>query len=193
MRIDRLVVATKNDDKLREIEAVLLGLGLVGEIVAGLDWPEIEETEPTLHGNARLKAQAVVAATGLPALADDTGLEVDALGGAPGVRSSRYAGEAATYTDNVELLVANLAGVPNRSARFRTVMVLMLPGGEEVSAEGVLEGRIIDEPRGESGFGYDPVFEVDGRTLAELSEEEKNAVSHRARAIRALAEVLRRG
>jgi XTP/dITP diphosphohydrolase len=193
VRIDRLVVATKNEDKRREIEAVLLGLGLVGEIVAGVDWPEVEETETTLHGNARLKAQAVVVATGLPALADDTGLEVDALDGAPGVRSSRYAGEAATYGDNVELLVANLAGVANRSARFRTVMVLMLPGGEEVSAEGVLEGRIIDEPRGESGFGYDPVFEIDKRTLAELSDAEKNAVSHRARAIRALAEVLRRG
>jgi XTP/dITP diphosphohydrolase len=193
VRIDRLVVATKNEDKRREIEAVLLGLGLVGEIVAGVDWPEVEETETTLHGNARLKAQAVVVATGLPALADDTGLEVDALDGAPGVRSSRYAGEAATYGDNVELLVANLAGVANRSARFRTVMVLMLPGGEEVSAEGVLEGRIIDEPRGESGFGYDPVFEIDKRTLAELSDAEKNAFSHRARAIRALAEVLRRG
>ena len=191
MRIERLVVATKNQDKLREIEAVLLGLGLVGEIVPGMDWPEVEETEPTLQGNARLKAQAVVAATGLPALADDTGLEVDGLDGAPGVRSSRYAGEAATYADNVELLRRTLAGVANRSARFRTVMTLMLPGAEDISAEGVLDGRIIDEPRGASGFGYDPVFEVDGRTLAEMSEDEKNAISHRARAIRALAEVLR--
>lgn len=191
MRIERLVVATKNADKLREIEAVLLGLGLVTEIVAGLDWPEVEETEPTLEGNARLKAEAVGAATGLPALADDTGLEVDALDGAPGVRSSRFAGEAATYADNVELLVTNLAGVPNRSARFRTVMILRMPGGEEISAEGVLEGRIIDEPRGESGFGYDPVFEVEGQTLAELSDREKNQVSHRGRALRALAERLR--
>jgi XTP/dITP diphosphohydrolase len=191
MRIERLVVATKNADKLREIEAVLLGLGLVNEIVAGLDWPEVEETEPTLEGNARLKAEAVVAATGLPALADDTGLEVDALDGAPGVRSSRFAGEAATYADNVELLLRNLAGVPNRSARFRTVMILRLTRGEEISAEGVLEGRIIDEPRGESGFGYDPVFEVGGRTLAELSDREKNQVSHRGRALRALAESLR--
>jgi XTP/dITP diphosphohydrolase len=190
--IERLVVATKNDDKLREIEAVLVALGLVREIVGGLDWPEVEETEPTLHGNARLKARAVLEATGLPALADDTGLEVDALGGAPGVHSSRYSGESATYAENVDLLLKNLIGVSNRSARFRTVMVLMLPGGAEISAEGIVEGEITQERRGESGFGYDPVFELDGRTLAELSDEEKNAVSHRARAIQALAEVLRR-
>ena len=116
MRIDRLVVASKNQDKLREIEAVLLGMGLVGEIVTGLEWPDVEETEPTLEGNALLKARAVAAATGLPALADDTGLEVDALGGAPGVRSSRFAGEAASYADNVRVLLEQLAGETKRSA-----------------------------------------------------------------------------
>ncbi len=192
MRIHRLVVATKNQDKLREIEAVLLGLGLVGEIVAGLDWPDVDETESTLEGNALLKAQSVVAATGLPALADDTGLEVAALDGGPGVRSARYAGEAASYADNVRVLLENLVEESDRSARFRTVMALVMPGQEDVLAEGILEGHIINTPRGESGFGYDPVFDVDGRTLAEMGPAEKNRISHRGRAIRALAEELRR-
>jgi XTP/dITP diphosphohydrolase len=193
MRINRLVVASKNEDKLREIEAVLLGLGLVNEIVTGLDWPDVEETEPTLEGNALLKARAVAASTGLPALADDTGLEVAALGGAPGVRSARYAGERASYADNVRVLLEQLSGESDRSARFRTVMALVMPGGQEIVAEGKLEGSIIDIPRGDSGFGYDPVFDLDGRTLAELEGAEKNAISHRSRALRALAEKLRRG
>jgi len=192
VRIERLVVASKNQDKLREIESVLLGLGLVGEIVTGLDWPDIEETEPTLEGNALLKARTVALATGLPSLADDTGLEVDALGGAPGVRSSRFAGEGASYADNVQALVEQLADEPERTARFRTVMALVTPGGREIVAEGRLEGSIIDVPRGDSGFGYDPVFDVDGRTLAEFAAAEKNAISHRARALRSLAEILRR-
>lgn len=191
MRIDRLVVASKNEDKLVEIEAVLLGLGLVQEIVVGLDWPDVEETEPTLEGNALLKAKAVGEATGLPALADDTGLEVAALDGAPGVRSARYAGENASYADNVRYLLRRLDAVSDRTARFRTVMALVIPGQENIVAEGVLDGHIIDSPRGDSGFGYDPVFDIDGRTLAELSPIEKNAVSHRARALRALAEILR--
>jgi XTP/dITP diphosphohydrolase len=191
VRIDRLVVASKNQDKLREIEAVLLGMGLVGEIVTGLEWTDIEETEPTLEGNALLKARAVAAATGLPALADDTGLEVDALGGAPGVRSARYAGVDASYADNVRRLLEQLAGQTERSARFRTVMALVIPGDREIVADGHLDGSIIEVPRGESGFGYDPVFGVDGRTLAEFSSAEKNAISHRGRALRALAEKLR--
>ena len=192
MRIDRLVVASKNQDKLREIEAVLLGMGLVGEIVTGLEWPDVEETEPTLEGNALLKARAVATATGLPALADDTGLEVDALDGAPGVRSARFAGEQASYSDNVQVLLKKLSHQTERSARFRTVMALVIPGGREIVAEGRLVGSIIDVPRGDLGFGYDPVFEFDGRTLAELGTVEKNAISHRARALQALAEKLRR-
>ena len=191
MRIERLVVASKNEDKLGEIEAVLLGLGLVKEIVAGLDWPDIEETEPTLEGNALLKARTVAAVTGLPCLADDTGLEVAALDGAPGVRSARFAGETASYADNVRALLEKLAGISDRSARFRTVMALVIPGGWEVVAQGVLEGLIIDTPRGDTGFGYDPVFDVGGRTLAELAAVEKNAISHRGRALRALADKLR--
>jgi XTP/dITP diphosphohydrolase len=193
MRIDRLVVASKNEDKVREIEAVLLGLGLVNEIVKGLDWPDVEESEPTLEGNALMKGRAVAAATGWPALADDTGLEVAALGGAPGVRSARFAGEQASYADNVLALLRQLSGETDRSARFRTVMALVTPDGQQIVVEGVLEGSIIDTPRGDSGFGYDPVFEVDGRTLAELGAAEKNAISHRGRALRALAETLRRG
>jgi len=191
VRIERLVVASKNEDKLGEIEAVLLGLGLVKEIVAGLDWPDIEETEPTLEGNALLKARTVAAVTGLPCLADDTGLEVAALDGAPGVRSARFAGETASYADNVRALLEKLAGISDRSARFRTVMALVIPGGWEVVAQGVLEGLIIDTPRGDTGFGYDPVFDVGGRTLAELAAVEKNAISHRGRALRALADKLR--
>lgn len=193
MRIDRLVVASKNEDKVREIEAVLLGLGLVNEIVKGLDWPDVEESEPTLEGNALMKGRAVAAATGWPALADDTGLEVASLGGAPGVRSARFAGEQASYADNVLALLRQLSGETDRSARFRTVMALVTPDGQQIVVEGVLEGSIIDTPRGDSGFGYDPVFEVDGRTLAELGAAEKNAISHRGRALRALAETLRRG
>jgi XTP/dITP diphosphohydrolase len=192
VRIERLVVASKNEDKLGEIKAVLLGLGLVNEIVADLDWPDIEETEPTLEGNALLKARTVAAATGLPSLADDTGLEVAALDGEPGVRSARFAGETASYADNVRALLEQLAGHSDRSARFRTVMALVMPGGWEIVAEGVLEGLIIDTPRGDTGFGYDPVFDVGGRTLAELAAVEKNAISHRGRALRALADKLRR-
>lgn len=187
MKIERLVVASKNPDKIGEIEAVLRGLGLVDVVARGLEWPDVEETGTTLEENALLKARAVAAAVGLPALADDTGLEVDALGGAPGVRSARYAGPDATYDDNVRRLLADVADAQDRSARFRTVMALVFPDGREIVGEGVLEGQIIDERRGTSGFGYDPVFLVDGRTLAEIDPVEKNAISHRGRALRALA------
>ncbi|GBD84948.1 non-canonical purine NTP pyrophosphatase [bacterium BMS3Abin02] len=187
MKIERLVVASKNPDKIGEIEAVLRGLGLVDVVARGLEWPDVEETGTTLEENALLKARAVAAAVGLPALADDTGLEVDALGGAPGVRSARYAGPDATYDDNVRRLLAEVADAQDRSARFRTVMALVFPDGREIVGEGVLEGQIIDERRGTSGFGYDPVFLVDGRTLAEIDPVEKNAISHRGRALRALA------
>ena len=188
--IPRLAVASKNPDKVREVEEVLASTGLVSEIVRGLDWPDVEETGETLEENALLKARAVTEATGLPALADDTGLEVDALQGRPGVHSSRFAGLEATYDENVALLLEVMAGVGDRSARFRTVVALVFPDGVEVTAEGVVEGSIIEESRGNSGFGYDPVFEVDGRTLGEMTLEEKSSLSHRARAIRALAELL---
>ena len=188
--IPRLVVASKNPDKVAEIEQVLAETDLVDEIVRGLDWPDVEETGGTLEANALLKARAVVEATGLPGLADDTGLEVDALDGVPGIHTARFAGEGARYEDNVARLIEVMRSQTDRSARFRTVVSLAFPDGVEVTAEGSLVGEITDAPRGERGFGYDPVFEVDGRTLAEMSLDEKNELSHRARAIRALVEEL---
>lgn len=189
--IRRLVVASKNPDKIAEIESVLGAAGLDVEIVRGLDWPDVDETEATLEANALLKAWAVMTATGLPAVADDTGLEVDALGGAPGVVTGRYAGLDATYADNVERLLADLEGVSERQATFRTVVALVTPEGDEVVREGLLPGRITRAARGNFGFGYDPVFEVEGLTLGEMRTEQKDRVSHRARALRSLVEVLR--
>jgi XTP/dITP diphosphohydrolase len=189
--VRRLVVASQNSDKVREVEEVLALLADPPEIVRGLVWDEIDETEPTLEGNALLKARAVAAATGLPALSDDTGLEVDALGGAPGVHTARYAGDDASYDDNIAKVLTELDGVTGRSARFRTVVALVTPEGEEVMAEGVLEGSIGTQRRGDNGFGYDPVFVVDHRTLAEISSDEKHTISHRGKALRALVELLR--
>lgn len=190
IRFPALVVASKNPDKVREVEAVLTDLGVVGEIVRGLDWPDVDETGETLEENALLKARAVAAATGLPSLADDTGLEVDALGGAPGVYAARYSGPGATYVSNVAKLLAELTGVSERRAVFRTVIAVVDPEGDEWLAEGALEGTIALSPRGENGFGYDPVFEVGDRTLAELTAAEKNSLSHRARALKAIAAAL---
>lgn len=184
--IPRLVVASKNPDKVSEIEELLHGTGLTAEIVRDLEWPDVEETGSTLEENARLKARAVVEATGLPVLADDTGLEVEALGGEPGVNTARFAGPSADYAENVARMLEVMGGRADRSARFRTVVALEFPDGVEILAEGILEGRIAEGPRGMEGFGYDPVFEVEGRTLAEMSPDEKNALSHRALAIRAL-------
>lgn len=188
----RLVVATKNADKVREVRAVLAEAAPQVRLIEGLDWPDVAETGETLEENALLKARAAAAATGLPALADDTGLEVAALGGAPGVRTARYAGlstgePGAVYAANRAALLAALRGVSDRRARFRTVVALVTPEGKERLAEGVLEGLVTTAERGSAGFGYDPVFEVEGTTLAEMGEWGKNRISHRARALRALA------
>jgi XTP/dITP diphosphohydrolase len=188
--IPRLVIGSKNPDKTAEVKAILEPIGLAKEIVDGLDWDDVEETGSSLEENALLKARAVVEATGLPAIADDTGLEVDALGGAPGVHTARFAGEDATYEDNVARLLDVMVGEQNRDARFRTVVALVFPDGVEVTAEGMITGTITETRRGSRNFGYDPVFEVDGRTLAEMGDEEKNEISHRARAIHALCESL---
>jgi XTP/dITP diphosphohydrolase len=158
--------------------------------------PDVEETGITLEDNARLKAVALCEATGEAAIADDTGLEVLALGGAPGVYSARFAGPDATYADNVALLLDRLAGVEpgRRTARFATVAVARWPDGREVAAFGEVEGTIAEAPRGANGFGYDPVFvpeEGDGRTFAEMLATEKHALSHRGRAFRTLADGLR--
>ena len=189
------VVATFNAHKAAELHALL---ALPGVTLRSLrDWPGAESPEEngtTLLANALIKARAAAALTGLPAIADDTGLEVDALGGEPGVYAARYAGPNATYADNVAKLLRELTGVPitQRTARFRTACVAVWPDGRELHAEGVLEGLIIESPRGSNGFGYDPVFVPAGetRTYAELSEAEKNANSHRSRAVRALAAML---
>lgn len=186
----RLVVASQNPDKIAEIEAVLAELPVPPEIVRGLTWPDVEETEPTLEGNALLKAHAVVAATGIAALADDTGLEVVALNGGPGVRTARFAGPQATYEQNVARLLVEMTDVQDRRARFRTAVALVHPDGTEVVVEGSLAGTITTERRGSGGFGYDPVFDVDGRTLAEIPADEKNRISHRAVALHALVERL---
>ncbi len=195
----RLVLATANPHKAVEIAEVLgPGYDLVPR---PLDVPEVVEDAETFEGNARLKAAALVATTGEPALADDSGLEVDALDGAPGVHSARYAGEHATGADNVARLLTELSGLPvaaggaDRAARFRCVLVVSWPDGREVVATGVVEGHIVDAPRGESGFGYDPVFVPDdpsarGRTFAEMSSAEKHAISHRGKALRKLASLL---
>ncbi len=188
MKPARIVVASQNPDKVREVESVIAVVAPWVEIVRGLEWPEVAETEMTLQGNALLKARAVVKATGIAALADDTGLEVRALGGGPGVRTARFAGPQATYQDNVSHLLHVLAAHDDRSATFRSVVALVDEQGSVVTGEGRLEGRIAEVPRGEGGFGYDPVFEVGSRTLAEIGEEEKNRMSHRANALVALAE-----
>lgn len=186
----RVVVASKNQHKIREVEAVLEGMDHPWEIVRGLEWSDVDETEPTLEGNALLKAHAAAEATGLPALADDTGLEVDALDGRPGVFSARFAGPDATYDQNVDRLLADLGDAENRSARFRTVIAFVVPGADSIVVEGVVEGTITRERSGDRGFGYDPVFAVGGRTYAEMSDDEKNEMSHRSRALQALAVAL---
>jgi XTP/dITP diphosphohydrolase len=188
--IPRLVIASKNPDKISEVEAVLTSIELVDEVVKDLDWEDVPETGETLEENALLKARAVVEATGLPVIADDTGLEVAALDGAPGVHTARFAGDGARYEDNVAKMIEVMQGRTDRNARFRTVVALVFPDGVEILADGTVDGVITEAPRGTQGFGYDPVFEVDGRTLAEMSAEEKNGLSHRARALRALGEKL---
>lgn len=191
MKLERAVVASQNPDKIAEIEAVLAGADVVGEIVRGFEWDDIVEDASTLAGNALLKARAVGRVTGLAAIGDDTGLEVDSLAGAPGVYTARFSGPDATYETNVDALLEALVGVEDRGARFRTAIAAVLPTGEELVTHGELLGAIATERRGEGGFGYDPIFEVGDRTLAEIGVEEKNRISHRARAIAAMAELLR--
>lgn len=186
----RVVLASANSDKAMEIAAIL---GTAVDLVPRPpEVPDVVEDGDSLLANARLKALAIVEATGEAALADDTGLEVDALDGAPGVRSARFASEDATYQDNVDHLLASLRGVPavDRTARFRTVALLRRPDGSEVVVEGTVEGHITTAPRGDAGFGYDPVFapdDADGRTFAEMSADEKHTISHRGRAFRSMA------
>ena len=186
----RVVLASANPDKAAEIAAIL---GAAVDLVPRPpEVPDVVEDGDSLLANARLKALAIVEATGEAALADDTGLEVDALDGAPGVHSARFASADATYQENVDHLLASLHGVPavDRTARFRTVALLRRPDGSEVVVEGTVEGHITTAPRGDAGFGYDPVFAPDdagGRTFAEMSADEKHTISHRGRAFRSMA------
>lgn len=187
----KIVFATNNAHKLSEVQAVLgPSFELVTPRMCGVA-EDIPEDQPTLEGNALQKARYVRARTGLDCFADDTGLEVEALGGAPGVHSARYATDGHDFAANNRFLLANLAGKTNRRARFRTVVALLV-GDEEHLFEGVVEGRILDHECGTEGFGYDPLFVPDGydRTFAEMSADEKNAVSHRGRAVRKLASYL---
>jgi XTP/dITP diphosphohydrolase len=192
----RMVLATANPDKAREIVAIVAATA--GDAIELRPRPatvaEVDETGETLEENARLKAHALLHATGLPAIADDTGLEVDALGGAPGVYSARFAGQKATYDDNVDKLLADLEAAAAtahdaRRARFRTVAIACFGDRPEIVAHGVVEGVIAGDRRGSGGFGYDPVFVPDGgdgRTYAEMTLAEKSALSHRGKAFRAL-------
>lgn len=191
-----LVIASRNPGKIREIKAICAAWP-VSWTTADEDprpWPEVEETGSTYLDNALLKARAVAAAFGIPAVADDSGIEVDALGGKPGPLSARYAGLEASDEENLAMLVKAVAGVPvsGRTARYRCVAAVAWPDGRHELAEGVCEGTLISKRRGTGGFGYDPIFVPAGRdlTMAELAPEEKDRISHRGRAFRALGEKL---
>lgn len=195
--LPRLVCASANPDKVAEIAAILDGV--VELLPRPREVPDVVEDAGSLEGNARLKATAICRATGLPAVADDTGLFVEALGGAPGVDTAYYAGPTATYAENRAKLLSEMHGAANRRARFRTVVMVVWPDGSELAVEGVCEGTIATQERGERGFGFDPVFvpdtdavgEPNTLTFSEMGEAAKHAVSHRGRAFTALPAALR--
>ena len=188
-----LVLASKNPKKLIELNAILsqLGIRVCSEADVGVD-VDVEETGTTFEENSLLKADAVMKASGMPAIADDSGLCVDALQGAPGVYSARYAGEACDTAANNALLLKNLQGISDRRGAFHCAICVCFPDGSELTAEGRCDGVITESPRGENGFGYDPLFYVEsyGKTFAELSADEKNAISHRSCALRELKQKL---
>ena len=193
--IHELVLATRNRHKIEELVALLSGLGITIHTLDEFpDAPDVVEDGGTCEANAVKKARAIAEFTGLPAVADDTGLEVDALDGRPGVYAARYAGEGATYEDNCRKLLQELSGVPHerRTARFLTVAAIALPSGEVRVAQGTLAGVIAEEASGTLGFGYDPVFCIPalGKTLAQMSADQKNTISHRAKAFAKMREIL---
>ena len=194
----QVVLATKNRHKLDELHRILMGAGLDVELLgidAFPDLPDIPETESSFAGNALLKAREIARITGLPAIADDSGLCVDALNGMPGIFSARWSGRHGDDAANLALLLGQLSDVPDRrrTAAFHCAAAIALPDGTERVVEGTIEGVIIREPRGTNGFGYDPIFVPLGRTVttAEMASEEKDAISHRGRALEALAPVVR--
>lgn len=189
-----LLLGTKNEGKLSELRELLADLeGVELLTFHARPFKSVEEIGLTFDANARLKARTIGAETGLPVLAEDAGLEVDALGGEPGVHSARFAGVPVNYERNNTLLLERLAGVRDRKARFIAVAVLCFPDGREFVSEGILTGRIARKLEGEGGFGYDPLFIPDGfsRTLAEMTLVDKNRISHRRRAIEGIKQVLR--
>jgi len=190
----KFVIATHNAHKLIELQRILEPLGIEGvtDRDLGLELPEVEETGTTFAENAYLKAASACKATGLPAIADDSGLVVDALGGRPGVYSARYGGEEATDDDRNLLLLGEMKDVPKseRSARFVASVCCVFPNGDVLRAEGTFEGEIGFAPAGENGFGYDPIFVVGDRTSAEMSPAEKDALSHRGNALRVFSKDL---
>lgn len=194
--MEPFIIATHNVKKLTELERILTPLGISVQTAsqAGFTLPEVDETGTTFAENARLKAESAMRATGRPAVADDSGLMVDALGGAPGVYSARYAGPDASDRDRYEKLLRELADVPDdrRTARFVSAVCCVFPDGTSIDVTGACEGRIARAPRGDGGFGYDPVFLVGDRSYAELTAAEKDEISHRGRALRALQDALRR-
>ena len=192
----RFVVATQNRDKLEEIARLLRPIGIepVSLKEVGVDFSDVEETGKTFLENAQIKARAAFEKSGLPSIGDDSGLAVDALNGAPGIYSARYAGEGATNEMRIEKLLRNLEGVPEkkRTARFVCAVCCILESGEELCVQGECEGTIAFEPVGEGGFGYDPVFLIeDGRSFAQLTDREKDGMSHRGRALKKLQQALR--
>jgi XTP/dITP diphosphohydrolase len=192
MAVMQLVCASANPDKVMEIAAILDGV--VDLLPRPPDVADVVEDADTVIGNARLKATAICAATGLPAVSDDTGLFVDALDGAPGIYAARFAGEQATYADNRSKLLRELDGATNRRASFVSAVMVVWPDGRELVVEGVCEGTIATAELGDRGFGYDPVFvpdDGDGRSFAQMSDVEKNQISHRSRALNGLLAALR--
>ena len=193
---ERIAIASRNTHKLREIGRICADWPVGWLTVSDHDapWPDVEETGSTYLENALLKARAVTAALGVPALADDSGIEVDALGGKPGPRSARYAGDDASDERNLQALMRAVAGVPagGRTARYRCLAALAWPDGAEQHAEGVCEGALVSKRRGTRGFGYDPIFVPVGwdETMAELTDDQKDRISHRGRALRALGRLL---
>ena len=194
--MEKVILASRNKGKIKEIGDILgkYDMTVVSRDDAGLPIDEVEETGETFEENSYIKAKAILDVAGVPTVADDSGLMVDALGGAPGVYSARYAGENCTYEDNNRKLLDALADVPDekRCARFVSVITMLWPDGRKIVARGECEGRILTETRGEGGFGYDPLFVPEGYDISfgEMSPEEKNKISHRAKALMKLESIL---
>ncbi|MCD8181328.1 MAG: XTP/dITP diphosphatase [Firmicutes bacterium] len=190
----KAIAATKNKGKIREMREILspLGFDVVSQQEIEIDI-DVEETGDTFEKNALIKARAVAMVCDYPVLADDSGICVDALGGAPGVRSARYAGDNATDADRINKMLAEIGGSENRGAKFVTAVAFIFPDGKEITASGEVKGHITKEPMGDNGFGYDPIFYCDelGKTFAQSSDDEKNSVSHRGRALKNLYDKLK--